>query len=97
MDSKNNYIVKFTLAILILFPEYHDRFYNPLGGCTEDERQRGNSTGIYWTEGNEQVHVLCISFTVICSVPWYPEHIMFSSYIHLSVNAQRTLVFGVII
>jgi len=60
MDSKKNYIVKFTLEIIILFPEYYDRFYNPFGGCTKDERQRRNSTGIYWTEGNKQVRVLCI-------------------------------------
>lgn len=60
MDSKNNYVVKFTLEIITVFPEYHDGFYNPLGGCTKDERQRRNSTGVYWTEGNKQVQVLFI-------------------------------------
>lgn len=48
------------LEIIVLFPAYNDRCYNPLGGCTEDERQRRNSTGIYWTEGNKQVQVLSL-------------------------------------
>lgn len=52
------------LEIIILFPEYNDRCYNPLGGCTKDERQRGNSTGIYWTEGNKQVQVLFLYFVI---------------------------------
>lgn len=35
--------------------EYNDRFHNTFGRCTENERQRWNSTSIYWFERNKQV------------------------------------------
>lgn len=77
MDSRNSYVVKFT-GNYLFFPAYNDRCYNPLGGRTEDERQRRNSTGIYWTEGNKQVQVLFLYSVISWGLLWHTVYILCS-------------------